>query len=117
MHQYKELKLWQKSVDLTVRIYQTTSTFPEMEKFNLISQISRSAVSIASNIAEGAGRNSSREFMKFLSIAHASSFELETQLIIANRLHYLSDIQLEQLQHDINEIQRMNYKLQCTLAD
>ena len=86
MHQYKELKLWQKSIDMVTRIYALTRDFPQNEKFGLVSQINRSAVSIPSNIAEGAGRNSDKEFVYFLAIAHGSSFELETQLIISRNL-------------------------------
>lgn len=112
MHKYKELKLWQKSIDLVTRIYLTTKSFPETEKFGLISQINRSAVSIPSNIAEGAGRNSDKEFLQFLSIAHASSFELETQLIISKNLNYLSVEELELLIIQIEEVQKMNYSIQ-----
>lgn len=112
MHKYKELKLWQKSIDLVTRIYLTTKSFPETEKFGLISQINRSAVSIPSNIAEGAGRNSDKEFLQFLSIAHASSFELETQLIISKNLNYLSVEELELLTIQIEEVQKMNYSIQ-----
>lgn len=112
MHKYKELKLWQKSIDLVTRIYLTTKSFPETEKFGLISQINRAAVSIPSNIAEGAGRNSDKEFLQFLSIAHASSFELETQLIISKNLNYLSVEELELLIIQIEEVQKMNYSIQ-----
>lgn len=112
MHKYKELKLWQKSIDLVTRIYLTTKSFPETEKFGLISQINRSAVSSPSNIAEGAGRNSDKEFLQFLSIAHASSFELETQLIISKNLNYLSVEELELLIIQIEEVQKMNYSIQ-----
>ena len=109
--------MWQKNVALTVYVYKLTASFPESEKFNLTSQINRAAVSIASNIAEGAGRNSSKEFVRFLSIAHGSCFELETQFIIANKLAYITDIELEDLLNLINELQRMNYKLQYTLGN
>ncbi len=117
MHQYKELKLWQKAIDMVTHIYKTTSTFPDRERFNLISQINRAAVSIPSNIAEGAGRNSDREFIHFLAIAHASTFELETQLIIAKELSYLSVQQLETLLEKIAELQKMNYVLQRKLRN
>lgn len=112
MHKYKELKLWQKSIDLVTGVYLTTRSFPETEKFGLISQINRAAVSIPSNIAEGAGRNSDKEFIQFLSIAHASSFELETQLIISKNLNYLSVEDLDQLTTQIEELQKMNYSIQ-----
>lgn len=115
MHQYKELKLWQKSIDLVTRIYSLTREFPTAEKFGLVSQINRSAVSIPSNIAEGAGRNSDREFVQFLAIAHASSFELETQLIISKNLSYLSIESLNDLTDRIIELQKMNFAIQSKL--
>ena len=87
MHKYKELKLWQKSIGLVTSVYLLTRSFPQFENFGLVSQINRSAVSIPSNIAEGAGRNSDKEFIHFLSIAQASSYELETQLIISKNLN------------------------------
>jgi len=115
MHKYKELKLWQKSIDLVTSVYLSTRTFPQDEKFGLVVQINRSAVSIPSNIAEGAGRNSDKEFMQFLSIAHASSYELETQLIISKNLNYLTLEELNHISEQIEEIQKMNYSMQTKL--
>ena len=89
MHKYKELLVWQKAVDLAVDVYKITKQFPNEEKFGLVSQINRCGVSISSNIAEGAGRNTTGEFNHFLGIATGSSFELETQLTIANKLGYI----------------------------
>ncbi|MBK5279402.1 MAG: four helix bundle protein, partial [Bacteroidia bacterium] len=89
MNNYKELKVWQKSVDLAVRIYETTKHFLREEVYGLTSQIRRSAISIPSNIAEGAGRNLKKEFNNFLAISNGSSCELETQLIIANKVDFL----------------------------
>ena len=86
MNNLKELKIWNKAIDLTVAVYKATSSFPSDERFGLISQSRRSAVSIPSNIAEGAGRNSKKEFSNFLGIANGSSYELQTQLVISNRL-------------------------------
>ncbi len=88
MHQYKELKIWQKSIELITMIYELTKDFPQQEKFGLVSQINRSAVSIPSNIAEGAGRNSDKEFTQFLAIAHASSFR------IRNTINYIKEFEL-----------------------
>ena len=116
MNNYKELKVWQKSVDLAVKIYKSTKDFPREEIYGLTSQIRRSAVSIPSNIAEGAGRNSKKDFNNFLGISNGSSCELETQLIIANRIDFLSDANLESLQKDIIEIQKMNWSLQKSLT-
>lgn len=112
MHKYKELKLWQKSIELVSEIYRLTSTFPEMERFNLISQINRAAVSISSNIAEGAGRNSNKEFVHFLAVSHASTYEVETQLIISKNLGYLLDSDSERMLERIVELQKMSYTLQ-----
>lgn len=87
---YKDLIVWQKSIHLIKLIYETTRSFPEEEKFGLISQIRRSAISIPSNIAEGYGRGSSKSYGQFLSIARGSLFELETQLYIARELQFIS---------------------------
>jgi len=115
MHQYKELKIWQKAMDLVTRIYQVTKGFPNVERFGLVSQINRCAVSIPSNIAEGAGRNSEKEFVRFLAISHASSFELETQLIISRNINYLSNDALNEFTEQITELQKMNFALQSRL--
>jgi four helix bundle protein len=112
MNQFKNLLVWQKSISLVVQIYKITNTFPEKEKFSLTTQINRSAVSIPSNIAEGAGRNSKKEFNNFLGIALGSSCELETQLFISNKLSYLSDENLTNILEQIDEIQKMIYSLQ-----
>ena len=115
MHNYKELILWQKSITLVSDVYKVTATFPDCERFNLISQINRAAVSIPSNIAEGAGRNSDKEFVQFLAIAHASTYEVETQLIISKNLGYLSEEGLEGLLEKLEELQKMNYIFQQKL--
>ena len=83
MHNFKDLRVWQKSIQLTTDIYKLLASFPTDEKFGLISQLKRAAVSVPSNIAEGAGRNSNKEFNHFLSISLGSLFELKTQLIIS----------------------------------
>lgn len=115
MHQYKELKVWQKAIELVSDIYRITACFPEKERFGLVSQINRAAVSIPSNIAEGAGRNSDKEFVQFLAIAHASTYEVETQLIISKNLGYLLDSDLEEMLDKIIELQKMNYVFQQKL--
>ena len=116
MNNYKELKVWQKSVDLAVKIYEATKDFPREEIYGLTSQIRRSAVSIPSNIAEGAGRNTKKDFNNFLGISNGSSCELDTQLIIANRVSFLDSTILEMLQQDLTEIQKMNWALQKSLT-
>jgi len=87
---FTKLKVWQESMDLVELIYQLTKQFPKEEIYNLVSQINRSAVSIPSNIAEGKGRNSDKEFKQFLYIARGSLFELRTQLELARRLGYIN---------------------------
>ena len=97
MHNFKELKVWQKAIDFSVEIYKNTASFPAEEKFGLISQLRRSAVSISSNIAEGSSRTSDKEFFHFLSHSIGSAYESETQIIISDRLKYVSDINFEEL--------------------
>jgi len=103
-HNFKELLVWKKSIELVKSIYQITSMLPSDERFGLISQMNRSSVSIPSNIAEGSGRTSEKEFLHFLNIAISSSYELETQLIISNELYEL-DVDFVLVQ--ISEVQKM----------
>jgi len=117
MHNLKELKIWNKAIDLAVNVYKATSTFPSDERFGLISQSRRAAVSIPSNIAEGAGRNSNKEFGHFLGIANGSSYELQTQLIISNRLSLLDADLTNELVDQITELKKMNYAFQQTLKN
>jgi len=115
MNNLKELKIWNKAIDLAVDVYKATSTFPNDERFGLTSQSRRSAISIPSNIAEGAGRNSIKEFNHFLGIANGSSYELQTQLVIANRLAILESEILDPLLAQIDELQKMTYGFQQML--
>lgn len=115
MHNLKELKIWKKAIDLTTEVYKATANFPSEEKFGLTSQIRRSAVSVPSNIAEGAGRNSNKEFNHFLGIANGSSYELQTQLIISQNLDLVSEEIATLLLNELNEIQKMNYSFQQKL--
>jgi four helix bundle protein len=117
MNQFKNLLVWQKSLDLVIEVYKLTDDFPNKEQFGLTSQINRCAVSVASNIAEGAGRNSEKEFNNFLGIAVGSLCELETQLIIAQRLKYITEIELENLNLPIREIEKMIYALKKSLLN
>ena len=116
MHRFKELKIWQKAMDLTVEVYQLTITFPSDEKFGLTSQTRRSAVSIPSNIAEGAGRRTNPDFVRFLNISNGSANELETQLILAEKLEFLQKGQSVELISAIEEIRNMNYALIKSLS-
>ena len=111
MHNFKELNVWQNSVDLATEIYQMTKVYPKSEIYGLTSQIRRCSISISSNIAEGAGRSGKKEFKYFLNIAYGSSFELETQLIISKNLNYVDHEKFEFLNEKIVEIQKMLYKL------
>ncbi|RPA69887.1 four helix bundle protein [Cyclobacteriaceae bacterium YHN15] len=115
MHRYKELNVWQKSIDLAVEVYRITEKLPIQEKYGLISQMNKSAVSIPSNIAEGAGRNGKKEFDNFLGIALGSSFELDTQIIISNRLDYINDRDFQQLESELEHLQNMIVKLKKSL--
>ena len=86
---HKDLEAWKKSIELVTRVYEITKTFPDDEKFGLVSQIRRASVSIPSNIAEGAARNSDKEMLRFIDISLGSIAELETQMIISKNLGYL----------------------------
>ena len=87
---YRDLVAWRKAMDLVVAVYKVTETWPSDEKYGLTNQIHRASVSVPSNIAEGQGRSSVPEFQRFLSIARGSLYELETQILIAERLLYVS---------------------------
>jgi four helix bundle protein len=107
VHNFRELKVWQKGIELSKSIYQLTSTFPTDEKYGLKSQIQRNAISIPSNIAEGCGRTGNNELKHFLSISLGSAFELETQVILANEFGYTDKNNFEILINQIQEIQKM----------
>ena len=115
MHKYKELNVWKLAVELATEVYKVTAQFPAEEKFGLQSQIRRSAVSIASNIAEGAGRGSNGEFKQFLGIAYGSAYELETQLLISRNLAFISENDINQVVMRIEMIQKMIFKLKSNL--
>lgn len=104
---YRELIVWQKAMDLVEMVYTTSSTFPKEEKFGLTSQLQRAAISIPSNIAEGSGRMGEKECIQFLKIAHGSLSEVETQMMIAQRLHYIDEHTLQSLLRHTEEIGRL----------
>lgn len=114
MASHKELKVWQESMDLVVCIYETVKIFPKEELYGLTSQMKRSALSIPSNIAEGAGRNGKAEYCRFLYIALGSASELETQIEIAYRLNFINDI--KNLDSKIRFIKNMLSKLIKSLS-
>lgn len=117
MHNLKELKVWNKAINLSIEVYKATSNFPKEEIYGLTSQIRRCAVSVPSNISEGAGRNSNKEFIHFLGIANGSSYELQTQLIISNKLNLIKEEVLNPLLKEIEEIQKMTYTFQKILQN
>lgn len=107
MQSYRELKVWEIGIEITLSVYRLTSRFPEAEKFGLTSQLRRAATSIPSNIAEGHARGSTKEMLRFLSIARGSLAEVETQLIIARRLSYASERDIEGVLRLSDEESRM----------
>jgi four helix bundle protein len=114
-HNVKELKIWQKSIDLVVDVYKLTAAFPTEEKYGLISQVRKAAVSIPSNIAEGAGRNTDKDFSNFLGISNGSSYEVMTQLIVSQRLNLVSEEEVQPILNKLDEVQKMTYAFQKTL--
>lgn len=115
MHKVEDLKVWQKSIELAKQVYKVVADLPDNEKYGLTSQIKRCSVSIASNIAEGAGRNSNKEFKHFLGIANGSSYELHTQLILVYELNLIEKNKIENILNLIIEIQKMIYSFQKSL--
>src|SRR5690606_5893692 len=104
---FRELEIWKRSFELVTEVYLLTKSFPDSEKFGLITQIRRSAVSIPSNISEGCGRGSTRELIRFLNIALGSAFELETQLLLSARLSLGDSADIEKCLEELNQIQKM----------
>jgi len=104
---YRELIVWQKAMDLTVRVYEITKAFPHEEIYGLTSQLRRAAVSIPSNIAEGQGRHTTADFIRFLGIAYGSLQETETQLTLATRLGYIQESQEAQLLEQCAEVGKL----------
>lgn len=114
---YRELIVWQKSMRLVEEEYRVSGNFPKEENFSLTNQIRRAAVSIPSNIAEGQERKGTAEFINFLSIAMGSRAEVETQLMIAQRLGYLPSTELDQILDLTDEIKRMTHSLVSRLKE
>ena len=104
---YKDLKVWQKGIEIVDKIYTMTTKFPKEEVYGLPHQMRKAAVSIPSNIAEGFVRHHTKEYKHFLSIALGSCAELDTQVIISNKRKYLTKAELEELTEDINHETRM----------
>jgi len=104
---YKELQVWQKAYQLCLEVYRVTKGFPKDEMYGLISQIRRAAVSVPSNIAEGYGRKTTREYVHSLYVAYGSICELETQILISHDLDYIESDIFDKLQEEIGDVERM----------
>ena len=107
MRDFRKLQVWRQAVELVTKIYEISAQLPDTEKYGLRSQIQRAAVSIPSNIAEGASRHSEAEFRYFLEIAIGSTFELETQMILAKNLRMLSEEQLNAAANLIEKVEKI----------
>lgn len=107
MKNFRDLSVWEKAHQLTLKIYEATSAFPADERFGLVSQIRRSANSVPMNIAEGCGRQSDRDFARFLHISMGSASELEYQLLLSHDLQYLKAKPYDELTNAIQEVKRM----------
>ncbi|HZL10121.1 MAG TPA: four helix bundle protein [Prolixibacteraceae bacterium] len=116
MHNYKEMKIWQKSRALVKVVYEISKILPKEELYGLTSQIRRAVVSIPANIAEGAGRGTDRYFRHFLDISKGSLFELDTLLILSNDLGYISEGELSPVLENISEIIKMMVSFQSRLV-
>jgi four helix bundle protein len=112
---FRDLGVWQKSLDVAVRVYKLTAAFPADERFGLVSQMRRAAVSIPSNIAEGHSRNSTGEYLQSLGVARGSLAELQTQADLARRLEILLSDQHRELESELREIGRMLNGLRTAL--
>jgi four helix bundle protein len=115
MHNFDKLKIWLKALDIAISVYEVSLLLPNDEKFNLVHQIKKCAVSIPSNIAEGSGRNHNKEFIQFLGIANGSTFELITKLILAKRLNLVKEEIIQPIISKLVEVSNMNFSFQKTL--
>jgi four helix bundle protein len=107
MKNFKELRIWQKGFEIAVKSFKLVRTFPKEEKFGISSQITRAAVSIPSNIAEGSSRSSEKDYRRFIEISLGSSFEVETQLLIADAVDFGSEEIRKEILKDIDDEQKM----------
>ena len=107
MHNYRELKIWQRSMDFVVKVYEISSVFPNEEKYGLTAQLRSCVVSVPSNISEGAGRGTNKQFKRFLEISMGSINEVQTQLELAYRVHYLAKEIYESLVDEALQIYKM----------
>ena len=115
INSFRDLLVWQKAMDMVVAAYSLTRQFPDSERFGLTSQLQRAAVSVPANIAEGRGRRGTKDFLRYLSIAYGSLAEMETHVLIANRLSYIAEQQVSSILEQVNEVRRMIDGLQTSL--
>ncbi|MCR4965696.1 MAG: four helix bundle protein [Bacteroidales bacterium] len=108
---YKELIVWQKAMDMVANVYKLTQDLPKEELFALTSQIRRAAISVPSNIAEGYGRQSKKEYLHFLSVANGSVCEIETQLLLCAKIGYLSEESIKETLQTLSEIGKMIFSI------
>jgi len=116
MHNFKELKIWQMARGLVKEIYLLSKKFPNDERFGLTQQVRRAAISILSNIAEGSGRSTHKDFSHFLDIANGSAFEVETQLILSLDLEYISQTEFNNINEKLQSIEKMIYNFNKSLT-
>jgi four helix bundle protein len=107
LRNYKDLNVWQKAYNFCLDVYRFTGKFPKEENFCMVSQMRRAAISVPSNIAEGYGRKTTKEYIQFLYIAYGSLCELETQILLSGDLKYLGSEQLKESQSNLGDIERM----------
>jgi len=115
-HSYRDLIVWNKALEMVTEVYRATRTFPREETYGLCSQLRRAAVSVPSNIAEGQGKLSKGEFRQFLGHARGSLLEMETQIIIARNLGYLTEATLKELEKRSGEVSRLLHRLMQAMA-
>lgn len=115
MHKFKELEFWIKSRELNKEVYLITEKFPENEKFGLVSQLRRASISISSNIAEGCSRRSNKDFYRFLEFSMGSAYEIETQIILAADLNFITEKEQTVILTKLESIIKMMSKFMSTL--
>ena len=107
MHNFKKLSIWIKSVNFVTEIYKVTNSFPSNERYGLVSQLQRAAVSVPANISESSAKSSNKDFARFLEISLGSTFELETELLVSLNLSYIDLEKYNQLQEKLAELQKI----------
>lgn len=115
MRNFKELKIWQKGIEIAIKTYRFTDSFPRDDKYAIVQQMTKASVSIPSNIAEGSSRKSEKDYSRFIEISIGSTFELETQVIIAEKLNKGDQQLLQELKTEITDEQRMLTRFQQKL--